>query len=73
MYGPQRVRLRVRPGMVALYTAALTLAALLLCGPSQWRWMSLGLLPVVVTAIAAHRKPFDPLIAIRRKGLVPPR
>lgn len=66
---PKRsTRLRVRPGMVALYLAALALLALLLCGPSQWRWMALGLLPVNLTAIVLHRKPLDPLAAIRRGG-----
>lgn len=71
-FGPRRTRLRVRPGMAFLYMALLTLLALRVFGPVQWRILASGLLPLVGLAILIHRKPLaHPLEAIRRGEGVP--
>lgn len=52
-------RLRVRPGMVLLYMALLTLGALHLFGPTHWRAISASLLPLAALAVYYHRRPYS--------------
>lgn len=69
---PQVRRLRVRRGMALLYMAGLTFAAaLFLASDVRLAGAAAVLLFIDVCLIAAFRKPFDPLSAIGRKGVVP--
>lgn len=64
-------RLRLRRGVAFLYMAALPLVAVLLTASSVRLAGAAGVLLFLdICLIASFRKPFDPLLAIRRKGAV---
>lgn len=59
-----RRRLRVRPGMVALYLTGLTLLLCARIQPDPWAILAAVFVPFVVFAICVWRKPIDPLTSI---------